>query len=87
MRKTYLLGIDIGTSSCKAAVFTPDGAVVVSASASYPVYYPESGWAEQDPEDWWKGACEAVRGLWESGRVRPEEIAGIGIDEIGRAHV
>ncbi|MBQ6239879.1 MAG: FGGY-family carbohydrate kinase [Firmicutes bacterium] len=80
MRKTYLLGIDIGTSSCKAAVFTPDGSVVVSASASYPVYYPESGWAEQDPEDWWKGACEAVRGLWESGKVKPEEIAGIGID-------
>ncbi len=80
MRKTYLLGIDIGTSSCKAAVFAPDGSVVVSASASYPVYYPESGWAEQDPEDWWKGACEALRGLWESGGVRPEEITGIGID-------
>ncbi len=80
IRHTYLLGIDIGTSSCKATVFAPDGTAVVSASASYPVYYPKSGWAEQDPADWWNGACEALRLIRESGKVQPEEIAGIGID-------
>jgi len=71
IRHTYLLGIDIGTSSCKATVFAPDGTAVVSASASYPVYYPKSGWAEQDPEDWWNGACEALRLILERGKVKP----------------
>ena len=35
----YLLGIDIGTSACKIAVFTRDGQVAASGSGDYPVYY------------------------------------------------
>lgn len=46
--KPYLLGIDIGTSACKVAVFEKSGTVVAAANGDYPVYYPKEGWAEQN---------------------------------------
>ena len=80
MKQSYLMGIDIGTSACKVAVFDRQGQVLASASGDYPVYYPREGWAEQDPEEWWSAVCGAVRQLLKKADVRPEEIAGVGID-------
>ena len=77
---SYLLGIDIGTSSCKAAVFDRAGLVKASVSVKYPVIYQHHGWAEQDPEAWWQAVCQALKKLWDRGGVRPEEIACIGVD-------
>lgn len=59
--KPYLLGIDIGTSACKVAVFEKSGTVVAAANGDYPVYYPKEGWAEQNPEEWWSAVCQAVK--------------------------
>ena len=75
-----LLGVDIGTSSCKTAVFDPDGKVIAQGGSEYPVSYPEKGWAEQDPADWWNGICRAVREMISENGIDPAEIAGIGID-------
>lgn len=55
-----LLGIDIGTSSCKALLLAPDGTMLAVASAGYPVLNPQPGWSEQDPENWIDGAIAAV---------------------------
>ena len=76
----YLLAIDIGTSSCKAAVFDREGHVADSAGSAYEVYYPHAGWAEQDPEEWWGGVCRALHSIWEHGKVKPAQIACVGID-------
>ena len=78
--KPYLLGIDIGTSACKVAVFEKSGTVVAAANSDYPVYYPKEGWAEQNPEEWWSAVCQAVKKVIEKAGIQPEEIAGIGID-------
>ena len=78
--KPYLLGIDIGTSACKVAVFEKSGTVVAAANGDYPVYYPKEGWAEQDPEEWWSAVCQAVKKAIQKAGIAPEEIAGIGID-------
>ena len=78
--KPYLLGIDIGTSACKVAVFEKSGMVVAAANGDYPVYYPKEGWAEQDPEEWWSAVCQAVKKAIQKAGIAPEEIAGIGID-------
>ena len=53
--RTLLLGVDIGTSSCKTAVFDPEGRIAAQGGCEYPVSYPRKGWAEQDPELWWDG--------------------------------
>lgn len=56
----YLLGIDIGTSACKIAVFAKDGTVRATGTGDYQVYYPHPGWAEQNPEEWWEAVCDAI---------------------------
>lgn len=80
MSKKYLLGIDIGTSACKIAVFNREGQAVATASGEYPVYYPKEGWAEQNPEEWWEAVCLATKKCLEKGGISPAEIAGVGID-------
>ncbi len=75
----YLLGIDLGTSACKAAVFERSGRVAAQASEEYPVYYQQPGWAEQNPEEWWEAVCRSIRRIFAESSVRPEEIAAIGI--------
>ena len=78
--RELLLGIDIGTSACKAAVFGRDGEVVAQTAEEYPVSYPKPGWAEQDPELWWQAVCAALRRLTDEGRFSADEIAGVGVD-------
>lgn len=80
MSKRYLLGIDIGTSACKVAVFDREGAVAASAACDYPVYYPEEGRAEQNPQEWWSAVCNAIKRVLNRDGIVPEEIAGVGID-------
>ena len=75
-----LLGIDIGTSACKVAVFDEDGTVLAQANKDYRVYYPESGWAEQDPEEWWSAICEGIKEILADKKVSADEICGIGVD-------
>ncbi|MDE7340449.1 MAG: xylulokinase [Lachnospiraceae bacterium] len=78
--KRQLLGIDIGTSACKVAVFDEDGKVLAQANRPYHVYYPQSGWAEQDAEEWWEAVCDAVRAVLSEDGVNAEQIKGIGVD-------
>ncbi len=78
--KEHVLGIDIGTSSCKAAVFDRAGCVIASATATYPVAYPHAGWAEQEPTDWWGGVCRALRELWTNAPITASDIAAVGVD-------
>ena len=65
----------MGTTAVKAAVVAADGRVLGSGSVEYPTSYPRPGWVEQDPEDWWRAACGAIRAaLAEAGR---REVAAV----------
>jgi xylulokinase len=55
-----LIGLDIGTTGCKAILFDRAGRVVGQASREYPVQIPRPGWAEQDPEQVWQLAFDAL---------------------------
>ena len=77
---TYLLGIDIGTSSCKIVLFDRGGQVIASETGAYKVYYPHDGWAEQDPEEWWKAVCESTAKVIEKSGIDAADISGVGID-------
>ena len=78
--KEYLLGIDIGTSSCKITVFDREGRDLASRTGKYEVFYPHPGWAEQRPEDWWNAVCASIKEIFDQTDIRPEEIRGVGID-------
>jgi xylulokinase len=58
-----LIGIDVGTTAVKALAVAPSGEVLARATASYPLSTPRPGWAEQDPEDWWRATQTALDAL------------------------
>lgn len=75
-----LLGIDLGTSTCKAALFDEDkGEILALASREYPTYYPKPGWAEQDVHDWWFTVTATVKEVLHKAKVKPEDIEAIGV--------
>jgi xylulokinase len=58
----YILGIDVGTSGTRAVLVDRTGAIVGSATSEHvPFASPQTGWAEQDPHDWWKAAGSAIQ--------------------------
>lgn len=56
------IGIDLGTSSVKLLLMDGDGTVKNIVSREYPLYFPQPGWSEQNPEDWYR---ETMLGLVE----------------------
>ena len=56
-----LIGLDIGTTGCKAILFAGDGRVLGQASREYSIQTPQPGWAEQDAELVWRLAWECLR--------------------------
>ena len=72
-----LLGLDVGTSGCKAVLIAPDGSVRAEAITEYAMRVPRPGWAEQEPEDWWRAAIASIRQVLEDAKV--ESISGIGL--------
>ena len=58
-----LIGLDIGTTGCKAIVFDGSGKVLGQGAREYPISFPRPGWAEQDAERVWELAWQA---LWEA---------------------
>src|SRR3954449_12581839 len=72
------VGLDVGTSGVKALAVDQDGEVVAGAEVAYGLSTPRPGWAEQDPEDWWRATEEALAALG----VR--DVAGIGLS--GQMH-
>jgi len=68
-----VLGIDLGTSQVKALLCARDGTVLGRGAAGYQVQLPRSGWAEADPEQWWRAVRTAVR---EALGPAPAEVTG-----------
>ena len=66
---TTLVGLDVGTTGVKAVAISPDGEVLATDEESYSLSTPHPGWAEQDPEDWWR-AAEAVLTRLPFGEIR-----------------
>jgi xylulokinase len=73
-----LVGVDVGTSAVKAIAVSEEGEVLGRREIGYPLATPRPGWAEQDPEDWWRATEEALAGLGAA------DVAGIGLS--GQMH-
>jgi xylulokinase len=74
------VGIDVGTTGVKGLAIDASGAVLARVEAAYQLSTPRSGWAEQDPADWWQ-AAEAVLDELRTSSGSP---AGIGLS--GQMH-
>jgi xylulokinase len=79
--QVLFLGMDIGTGGTRAVLIDGGGRIVASAASEHaPFRQPEPGWAEQDPEDWWRAAQDAIRAtLALAGANASAKIAGIGL--------
>ena len=80
-----LMGLDVGTTACKATVFDTDGAVVAKASREYPLLNPRPGWYELDPNQVWAYVCECLREV--NGQVRHNPVTALAVSCQGEAVV
>ena len=80
MQNRYLIGVDLGTSGTKAALYQIDGRLISEASVEVPLYYPKPGVVEQDNEDFYASAAQTVRTCIESSGVEPGAVAAIAFD-------
>ncbi len=75
-----ILTLDLGTTACKAVLYDLDGSVAAVGEAEYPTSYPGPARAEQDPEDWWRAAVQAVRRALDGAPgVDRQKVAAIGL--------
>ncbi|MDP1846230.1 MAG: xylulokinase [Solirubrobacteraceae bacterium] len=87
---TLLAGLDVGTSSVKGLLVSPDdGAVLARAEVPHRLSTPRPGWAEQDPEDWWAGAQAVLARLASQGEIGAIGLTGqmhglVALDAAGR---
>ncbi|MGQ9494331.1 MAG: gluconokinase [Anaerolineae bacterium] len=70
-----LIGLDLGTTNCKAVVLAADGHVAASASSSYSLQSPRPGWAAQDVHEAWQGVVKVLRAV--ASKVGRKQISGL----------
>ncbi len=76
----YVLGIDFGGGSSKATLLSRDGRIVATNTYEYQTFYPENGYVEQNPEDWYIATKENIKSVLAKSGIDPAEIAAISLD-------
>lgn len=71
-----LIGVDLGTSAVKLLLMDEEGKILNIVSREYPLYFPQPGWSEQNPEDWYRQAMDGIRELTKD--CDKSQVAGIG---------
>jgi xylulokinase len=80
-----VLGIDIGTGGSRAVIVDDAGRVLASSTQAHvPFDSPQTGWAEQDPADWWHAAQVAIRAVLTDGPVTSADVRAVGLS--GQMH-
>jgi xylulokinase len=80
MTKTYLIGVDLGTTGTKTAIFDSGGHLVAEAYEESKLYYPKPGWVEQDPDEIYGSAVRTIKRCLEESGIDPGNVAGIAFD-------
>lgn len=94
MTKSYMIGVDIGTTSTKAVLFEENGAIVAQANMGYPLHQPSPSIAEQDPEQILRAVFHTISNVMRQSAVTPDKIlfvsfssamhSVIAIDQLGK---
>lgn len=80
----YIMGIDLGTSSVKALIADENGTVHGIGQVGYEILTPKAGYVQQDPQQWWEAAREAIGQALKKADVPATQIQGIGLS--GQMH-
>src|SRR2546421_10576817 len=75
-----LLGVDLGTTATKAALYDPGGRLVSEGRAEVSLYYPQPGSVEQEMKDFYESAAVAIRQCMNSCRADPAQVSGLAFD-------
>ncbi len=73
----YVIAHDLGTTGNKATLYDREGRLVGSAFYAYETEFAHTGWAEQNPEDWWQAVCLSTKQLLQETHVSKNDIACI----------
>jgi xylulokinase len=68
----YYIGVDLGTSAVKLLLMSGDGKIHNIVSKEYPIYFPQPGWSQQEPQDWWNAVKEGI----------PELVSGFDASQV-----
>nr|MBP3598641.1 xylulokinase [Eubacterium sp.] len=71
----YYIGVDLGTSAVKLLLMEADGSIKNIVSKEYPLSFPNPGWSEQSPEDWWNAVVTGIKELTDG--FEKDKVAGI----------
>ncbi len=80
----YLLGLDIGTSAVKTLLLKANGELIGGTMEEYPLFAPQPGWSEQNPEDMWQATARAIKATLDKFQIKSDSIRGIGLS--GQMH-
>lgn len=83
----HLLGIDIGTSAIKLGILRDDGRLVASHSVSNEMQTPHPGWAEMEPEMWWRGMCRGIAEICGKAGIGGTDIKAVSFSALYPAFV
>jgi gluconokinase len=79
MTRKLVMGLDIGTTSVKACLFTINGKLVAEVEEMNSFHYPQAGWVEQNPNEIERTAVQAIREVTQKAAVEKDELMGIGL--------
>jgi len=75
----YVVGCDLGSQSAKAVLMSPDGVILATASATYAMQHPRSGWAEQDPAAYRDGLASSIRAVIAKSGIDAADVTHLGL--------
>jgi FGGY-family pentulose kinase len=80
IKSPHFIGVDVGTGSARAGIFTDRGRMLGQASQATRMWKPEPDFVEQSSDDIWKACCTAVRSAMTQAGIKASEIGGLGFD-------
>lgn len=73
----YYIGFDNGTMGTKVAIYADDSTLVAEAYRPHEILYPKPGWAEMEPEQFYRVAVEGIRECLQKSRIDPRDVRAI----------
>lgn len=74
-----LITYDLGTGGVKASLYDKNLNTISKSFIEYKTYYPQDGWHEQRPEDWWKSVIDSTHILLQKSNANPKDIKAIAL--------